>query len=41
LGSQSSLLASDSSVEQQEHMRIEQLEKRLSEVLQREASLNV
>jgi hypothetical protein len=29
------------SVEQQEHMRIEQLEKRLSEVLQREASLNV
>jgi hypothetical protein len=41
VGSHNSTLALDGLKEQQDHIRIEQLEKRLFEVLQREASLNV
>jgi hypothetical protein len=41
LGNHSSMLAFNGSTEDQEPTRVEQLEKRLSEVLQREASLNV
>jgi hypothetical protein len=35
------MLTFDGSTEQQEQARLEQLEKRLSDALQREASLNV
>jgi hypothetical protein len=41
LGNLSSTQALDGSKRQQDHERIEQLEKRLFEVLQREATLNV
>ena len=35
------MLATDEMTEQQEHSRIEQLEQRMADALQREASLNV
>jgi len=41
LGNHSNMLASDAIAEQQEQSRIEQLEQRIADALQREASLNV
>ena len=41
LGNHSSMLATDVMTEQHEHSRIEQLEQRMADALQREASLNV